>query len=160
MTSSICSKGSHGWPRRFSAADHLLAISPMLEQNRQREPRIGRERRPSLGRIVSQIAAEQGVSSGTIWRWYRRFRSGGYFALAHTRSDRGRLRYISSHPEIELMIRARMSHGRSAFSIWKSLRLDLGSIAPGYHVVIGYMKQQREAGKRSSQKIPEEMRVA
>jgi hypothetical protein len=55
------------------------------------------------------------------------------------------MRYISTHPEIELMIRARMSRGRSAFSIWKSLCLVLGSCAPRYEIVLRFMKQQHKA---------------
>jgi hypothetical protein len=144
--------GGQPKPSRLSAADRLLAITPMLEQNRQRELRIGRKKRLTLSPIVSKIAREQRVSTITIWRWYMKFQAAGYAALVRTRSDRGGLRYISSHPEIAVMIESRMSRGRAPFSIWKSLCLDLGDDAPGYHIVLGYVQRQREARRSSSRR--------
>lgn len=141
-------QAKQGRPSRFTAADRLMAISPMLQWNRSRErgPKA-----PSLTRIAYQIATEHGVSSGTVWIWYRKFKEGGYSALVHSRRDRGCLRYIANHPEIEMMIRARMSPGRSAFAIWKALRLVLGSAAPIYQTVLRYMKaQHKEAARKSS----------
>jgi hypothetical protein len=139
MTSSIRQKGSREWPKpsRLGATDRLMAIAPLLEQ-KQRERGL-----------VGKIAREHSVSRITIWRWRSKFKAGGYAALVRTRSDRGCLRYICSHPEIALMIESRMSRGRAAFSIWKSLCLVLGASAPGYHIVLGYVKRQREAGRSS-----------
>ena len=81
-----------------------------------------------------------------------KFQAGAYAALVRTRSDRGGLRYISSHPEIARMIESRMARGRAPFSIWKSLCLDLGDDAPGYHIVLGYVQRQREARRSSSRR--------
>jgi len=132
------------------AVDHLLAIAPMLSWNR---PRGSGRGRPSLASIVSQIALEKKVCRKTVWRWYLSFRTNGFRGLVHSRSDAGVSRYLRKHPEIELMIRARISRGRSALFIWKGLRLVLGSAAPSYGVVCQYMKRQRqqnEAGMASS----------
>src|SRR5271157_624794 len=113
----------------------------MLEYNRQREPRHGPNKRRSLDRIARQIAAEIEVSVSTVWRWYCRFKLGGYAALAHTRRDRGCPRYLPKHPDVDLMIRSRISLGRSAYSVWKSLAAILGCDAPSYGVVLARMKQ-------------------
>ena len=139
-----------GRPSRFSAADRLMAIAPMLEHCRQREPRHGSKRRPSLDQIARQVAADLGVSPVTVWRWYCRFKRGGCVALVHQRSDRGTSRYLPKHPELETMIRARMSRGRCAFSIYRSLHNILGSGSPSYHVVHRYMKSQVRLGGRPS----------
>lgn len=146
---------------KWSAADRLLAVAPMLEQNRQREPRHGRERRPSLNQMAALIAAEHGVSARTVRRWYYKFLRGGYSALVHSRRDRGTLRYIASHPEIEAMIQARMGRGRSAFSIWKSLCIVLSSAAPSYQIVLSYVKARgKEAVCKRSERGDTEAMVA
>jgi hypothetical protein len=147
----VSTAANPGRPSRFSAADRLMAIAPMLEHCRQREPRLGPKRRPSLDQIARQAAADHGVSPGTVWRWYCHFKRGGYFALMHQqRSDAGASRYIAKHPDIETMIRARISRGRSPHSIWQSLSRILGSASPSYHVVYGYMKSRASLGGRPS----------
>jgi hypothetical protein len=117
---------------RITAVEKLLAIAPLYASR----PRGS----PPLKQIVDQVAAQHGVSSGTIWRWYRKARSHGLAGLAHTRSDKGRSRFIAKHTAIEQMICDRISRGRSSFSIWKSLRLVLGSEAPSYPVVLAYVR--------------------
>ncbi len=119
-------------PRHLTAVEKLLAIAPLYESRPKGHP--------PLHQIVDQVAARHGVCRGTIWRWYRKARFHGLAGLTHTRSDKGRSRFIAKHPEIERMICARISRGRCSFSIWKSLRLVLGSEAPSYPVVLAYVR--------------------
>lgn len=124
-----------------SAQDRLLAILPMLE--RWEQVKRGKKPPTTVRRLVEGIAQQHKVSIGTIWRWYRRFLRYGFAGLAHARLDAGQSRFAKAHPEIVDMIRARLTRGRSAFAIFKSLRMVLGPQAPSYPTVRSLLKQLR-----------------
>ncbi len=150
MTTLVLTPSGSGKSRagRFTAVDRLMAIAPMLEHNRLYARRY--KMRPPLTQIASQVAAEQGVCSSTIWRWYRKFKKGGYAALAHTRRDRGRSRYMDQHPEVERMVRGRVAAGRSAFFVWRTLGTSLGpDEMPSYTTVRMHLKRQKALGRRA-----------
>ncbi len=132
--------------RRFTAVEKLLAIAPMLEHNRLYAR--GYKLRPPLQRIAEEISAQHGVCIASVWRWYCKYKRGGYAALSHPRSDAGRSRYLRKRPEVEQMIRARIAPGRSTFSIWNYLRLVLGREAPSYKVVLLYVKGHYRAEQK------------
>lgn len=128
---------------RLTATDRLLAIVPLLEY-RERSQR-GKKPPTTLAHITEEIAAQHGVCTRTVRRWYTRFLHHGFAGLVRRRRDAGQSRFAKSHPEVLDMVRARMGSGRSDFAIFNSLRLVLGPGAPAYETV---QKLRREAAQR------------
>ena len=135
---------SHG---PFGPRDRLLAIMPMLEHREHRQR--GEKLPTTLRAVVEGIAARHGVSISTVWRWYRLFLRDGFSGLAHKRRDAGQSRFAKKHPEIVGMIQARLSRGRSALSVFKSLRAVLGPQAPSYPTVLQLTRQLHKAARHS-----------
>ena len=141
---------------RHSAVDRLLAISAMLPHNRAHGSAVspsrdclghfcaapvGQERRLSLTSITEQIAADYRVSVSTVWGWYRRWKRGGFAALAQKqRADLGRSSRLFKRPYFKGAIRLMLDMGYSPFFIWKNLRTSYGHNAPSYGVVLNYAR--------------------
>ena len=142
--------------RQYSPEQRLLAIAPMLSHNRQHESAAqafrGRDRpgrfsavgvavgqRPSLVCIAQQIAAEYKVGETTVWRWYCRYRRGGYRALVRKRRvDIGRSSFLWRHPHWKRVIAARLSAGQNPFALAQDLSHLFGSGAPKYGIILKY----------------------
>lgn len=141
---------------RHSAVDRLLAISAMLPHNRAHgnavspsrdclghfcAAPVGQERRLFLSSITEQIAADYKVSVSSIWVWYRRWKRGGFAALAQKqRADLGRSNLLFKKPHFKGAIRLMLDMGDSPFFIWKNLRTSYGHNAPSYGVVLNHAK--------------------
>jgi transposase len=145
----------------------LLAILPLLDF---REYRARHGVRPMVrapnGEIISTmdslaayVAAREGVSTKTIYRWYGRFLKRGYAGLARTpRSDRGVSRFFRAHPEAANVLRKCARQKLSTTAAWKLICEELvkgGIKAPIYNTVrrsletnpISYETVRRELGR-------------
>jgi hypothetical protein len=152
-----------GGARRYTAADRLMTIAPMLAHNRGRKcvsiairPRdrwgrfdAGRYGRSmsSLDAIACQIAAEHHLSSRTVWRWFCLYQRAGHAGLAKKkRVDIGRSNWLHKRPYFQRMIQARLAAGQNPFAIWKSLRQLYSYFAPSYEVVLNTAKHRYSNG--------------
>jgi hypothetical protein len=141
--------------RRIDAPSRMLAIAPMLEFARRMRirrplnPRGSDEQRGSLSVVAAHCARESQVSVRTVWRWYSHFRRGGYAALAHSRSDIGRSRFLRRHPEALHILQAlAFDPDLSALGIWKRMRM-LGYAPPSYTTIRCLVNVLRDRQRRS-----------
>ena len=142
--------------RKFTAADRLMAIAPLLPQNRppQSVPFCRFQSRDCLGRyvatsaapgagpasfsgMVQAIATEHSVSERTIWRWLSQNQRGGYAALHdRPRRDHGHPRR-SGFAVVRFLIKER---GCIPHSAWREMFRHYGADAPCSRTVSRWAK--------------------
>ena len=98
--------------------------------------------------MAAHCARESRVSVRTIWRWYQKARSGGYAALAHSRADIGRSRFLRRHPEaLHILQTLAFDPDLSAFAICRRMRM-LGYGVPSYPTIRCLVNLLRDQQRR------------
>jgi hypothetical protein len=104
-----------------------------------------------MDRLAVRIGRCYGVSGRTVFRWQRRFRAGGLAALLRKqRSDRGRSRFFSKHPELALAVlqsgATRKERGFSLRTLYRLLSNKCHRAAihpPSYETLRSFVKAQQ-----------------
>lgn len=127
--------------RRYSAAERLLAITPVLDYRRVvcefgyrphwlplPDGSILRSRRAlrSMTALVAFIAARTWISKSSIWKWCGQWLRGGSLR-DKPRADGGESRYFKANPSAADFVRSVCVDGRSVRAIHQALG------APGRH---------------------------
>jgi hypothetical protein len=94
--------------------------------------------------VVDHIAAIQQVSTATLWDWYGRYKKQGFAALAdRVRSDAGKSRYFSKHPQVDAFAQNKFLNEKLSIKLvheaivrnWPRLRNDESDQPPSYEVL-------------------------
>jgi len=139
---------------RFEAIQPLLDFRARTNGNRQKFPLNDGRTVSKLDDVAAWVAAQRGISTRSLWRWYMNFKRSGYAGLADSvRRDQGQSKFFSKHPAAKAFLEGKiLNEGLSAQMAWESLcrewpRLDRGPKPPCYGTVAAYVRELPDAMK-------------
>ena len=75
--------------------------------------------------LVRGLAATNGASERSVWRWFSEFERRGSSAFRRARADKGHSRYFESHPEVAARVARLWASQRSVRAIHNELFFDM-----------------------------------
>ena len=135
--------------RRLEAVAPLVDFSSRSKRSRPTFRTVSGVAVRSMGSLAAYLADQHQVSVRTLWNWYAQYRRLGYAGLVdRVRSDKGKSRFLESHPAVRAYVENKYLGERLSMRlVYQALVRDLRSLEaactrpPSYSAVRTYLQQ-------------------